>query len=362
MKTPLAVPFACCLALAATAQNPNPTIDLGLWTVEHINGTGPWFVDAPRLFTNSTNTVITDSSVCYSDFPVTVLDFRMSVDPAGGDDDVIGFVLGWNPGDSSNATADYVLVDWKKVTQAFQNWGTANRGLALSRVTGTFTRGYGGGPIDLWSHTGNCTELARSTTYGQVGWEFSTHYHFRVIYTPGSVDILVNGVPEFHVAGTFPAGRFGCYNYSQSHMEFQFPLPGAFAAFGNGCQGSAGVPYLFSPETPLVGFRLPIIVANLPPPSPVLLVLGVSNTNWNGTPLPIALGPFGGAGCSAYVSGDIFVPVMNFNGTAYVDLQLPVALPTTYPTFFAQALAIDPAANGLGIGLSNAAAATIGIR
>src|SRR5690606_40800060 len=103
-----------------------------------------------------------------------------TVDPAAGDDDIIGFMLGWQPGDSANATADYILVDWKKTTQTYQDWGTAQAGLALSRVTGTFTRGFGGAPIDLWSHTNNCTELLRSTNYGASGWAFGTDYHFRV--------------------------------------------------------------------------------------------------------------------------------------------------------------------------------------
>ena len=120
----------------------------------------------------------------YSDFPIAgTIEFSITADPAGGDDDLFGFVLGWNPGDSSNPTADYLLVDWKKVTQTYQNWGTAQAGLALSRVTGQFTRGYGNGPIDLWSHTGVCTELARGTNYGATGWVHGTDYTFQVLFT-----------------------------------------------------------------------------------------------------------------------------------------------------------------------------------
>lgn len=341
----------------------NPAIDLTQWTAEHINGTGPWLINAPRLYTDYTNTTINDVSVLYGNFPVTTLAFRISVDPAGGDDDIIGFVLGWNPGDSASPTADYLLVDWKKATQAYQNWGTALEGLALSRVTGAFTRGYAGGPIDLWSHTGVCTPLMRGNTHGQRGWDFVTQYHFQVTFTPVSVDILLNGVPEFHATGTFNQGRFGCYSYSQSKMQFQFPAGGSFTLSGTGCQGSAGRPYLFSPLVPYVGESLPVIVANLPPLAPVFLVLGSSNTTWGALPLPMSLSSLGAPGCTAYVSGDVLLPVTNFNGTAYHSIAIPPnLLPSTVPLFFAQGVTFDPAANPLGIAVSNAAAASLGIR
>lgn len=118
MRTSLVV---LSLALATLCPAQNPPVDLARWTEEHLNGTGPWTVDAPRLFASSTNAAITDVSVLHSDFDVTLLEFRMSIDPAGGDDDLAGFVVGWQPGDSASATANYLLVDWKKTTQSYGN-------------------------------------------------------------------------------------------------------------------------------------------------------------------------------------------------------------------------------------------------
>jgi hypothetical protein len=33
------------------------------------------------------------------------------------DDDVIGFALGFDPGDQNSATADWIVIDWKQLTQ-----------------------------------------------------------------------------------------------------------------------------------------------------------------------------------------------------------------------------------------------------
>jgi hypothetical protein len=110
-------------AFPATAQ----TVDLSKWSVEHINtvSNGTWTVNAPRFHTSFAVSTINDCSVLYSDVLMPAIDFRLSVDPAAGDDDIIGFVLGFNPGDGSNPNADYLVVDWKAITQAYGNWGTA---------------------------------------------------------------------------------------------------------------------------------------------------------------------------------------------------------------------------------------------
>lgn len=348
-------------ALPLFAQN--PTVDMNLWTVEDINGAGPWTIDAQRLWAETTNTVNTDCSVFYSDFDVTFLEFRMRIDASGGDDDLPGFVLGWQPGDSVNATADFLVVDWKRLTQNYQDWGTSNMGLAISRQTGPITRGYGNGPIDLWSHTINCTELQRGATLGSTGWAFNTDYHFRVIYTPGSVDIWLNGVHEFSLTGTFTPGRFGCYNYSQSKTGFQFPIQGAFNLFGTGCPGTAGTPYMFCPVTPNVGSSLPLITANLNPGALPLTLVGASRSNLGGAPLPIDLAAYGAAGCSLFVSADLLMFSTNYLGTAYTTFQLPASLPpSSTPILFVQSMILDPTANTLGVLMSNAGEIAVGIR
>lgn len=351
--------LSCTTALSAQ----NPPIDLNLWTVEHINGTGPWTVFPARQFCYHTNAAITDCSTLYSDFDVVLLDFRMRIDPSGGDDDLPGFILGWQPGDSTSTTADYVLVDWKRITQSYQNWGTAAQGLAISHVQGPLSRGAGNGPIDLWSHTLNCTELARGTRFGSTGWEYGRDYQFRVLYAGTSVQVWLDGQLELSVMGTFRAGKFACYNFSQSATEFYFPLPGSASNFGTGCAGSGGTPYLFVPVTPFFGENLPVVVADVPAGSLAFLALGLSDTVWNSIPLPFNLAPLGAPQCTAYVSGDSFLPAQNFNGTAFTFIGIPGTLPaSSTPLFHLQGLATDPGANALGVVFSNAASVTPGIR
>lgn len=345
------------------AQNPN--IDMTLWTEEHFNGNGPWTVDPALQFCSSTNNINTDCSVFYSDFDVTYLEFSMRIDPSGGDDDLAGFVLGIQPGDAINnpSTANYVVVDWKRLTQTYQDWGTANEGLAVSQMQGSWSPGFGGGPIDLWSHTLNCTELARGNQFGSVGWEFGRTYEFTVLYTNTSLDIWIDGNQEFGLAGNFPTGRFGAYQFSQVATEIQFPIPGSFATVGTGCVGSAGTPYMFSPVDPYVGEDIPVIVADVPPGAPVFLALGLSDTSWNGVPLPLSLASLGAPTCTLYSSPDVVSVIGNFNGTAYTVLpQIPGITPSATPILFAQALALDPTANNLGLVFSNGGAIAIGIR
>ena len=161
----------------------------------------------------------------------------------------------------------------------------------------------------------------------------------------------------------FTPGRIACYNYPQILTGYQFPVPGAFTPYCNGCQGSAGTPYLFGPETPYVGHTIPVIVANLMPNALSLVAIGLSNTSWSGLPLPLGLAPLGAAGCDVLASPDVLLPATNFNGTAYMTIALPpTVVPSTTPAFFVQALATDAAANALGLVLSNAAAVSIGIR
>jgi hypothetical protein len=178
--------------------------------------------------TTATHQPNADASVVYSPGSALNKRFLGSVTP-GRDDDVIGFVLGFEPGDAQIfSSADYLLIDWKGTTQGFDfdDFGTANfhhnqtptgqmpLGLALSRVTGSPTAD------ELWQHadyaenaTGGVVQLARGTTLGSTAYNRVEGSHvFDIAYTPTNVTVRVDGVEQFNQPGSYPDGRFGLYS------------------------------------------------------------------------------------------------------------------------------------------------------
>jgi hypothetical protein len=156
----------------------------------------------------------------------------------GTDDDRVGLVLGFNPGNATVPNGNnFLLLDWKGATQAFDYTGgyhdstvgttTATIGLALSRVTGIPNND------ELWSHQdlagnagGGVTELARGHVRGSSDYRAGALFpgvEFEIIYEPTRVQVFVNKQLEFDLAGDFGDGRLGMYELSQS--------PGA--AFGD---------------------------------------------------------------------------------------------------------------------------------
>lgn len=177
-----------------------------------------------------------------------------------GDDDFIGFVLGYQSGEIFSSTADYFLVDWKKGDQA--GWG---QGLSISRVTdgsGGNTTGTGG---SFWQHdAGEVDLITRANNLGNTGWTNLTEYTFDIVFTSSLISVAVNGVEEINinpgdVAGisSFSDGAFGFYNYSQANVTYagivetdctanpgapecqtgSVPAPATLALFGLGLLG-----------------------------------------------------------------------------------------------------------------------------
>lgn len=132
-----------------------------------------------------------------------------------GDDDFIGFVLGYQDNELRSASADYWLIDWKQGDQS-----PAVDGLALSHVTnGTVESSF-------WAHTPGVDEVARGNTLGSTGWLDLTTYSFDIIHTASLIQVKVNGTIELSVSNVdagvaeFGDGAYGFYNYSQSNVEY----------------------------------------------------------------------------------------------------------------------------------------------
>lgn len=197
------------MLLAGTAQG--AAVNLSTWTNE---GGGNWSLAADN---NSVRQTLNGPpTVFYSDFngQGIALSGEITVQ-TGSDDDYIGFVLGFSPGDVSAAATDFILVDWKQGTQPFFGC-TAQAGLAVSRVTGGLPDN-----AATWCHNSpSVTELARGSNLGSVGWADNTTYAFDLLFTAAQIQVFVDGVLELDITGTFNDGRFGFYNYSQSTVLY----------------------------------------------------------------------------------------------------------------------------------------------
>jgi hypothetical protein len=249
LKRSLPLVTAAVAVLAAAHSRDVRATDLTTFSVENFPPAATFPVPAwtvtPTTASLNNNA---DATVLYS--PSSALNKRiLATLTPGTDDDVVGFVLGFEPGDAAiGSSADYLLIDWKGASQTFDfadgdffnfhhdqtTSGNMPVGLALSRVTGSPTAD------EFWQHadlpenaTGGVAELARGATLGSAAYNRSGGSHvFDITYTSSRITVRVDGVQQFDVMGSFPDGRFGLYSAWQgptatfSNVEI---LPAGFA-------------------------------------------------------------------------------------------------------------------------------------
>jgi hypothetical protein len=262
------------LALLGAQTVQAAPIDLNSWTQESYPavsgfGAGNW---TPAIDGSSVlQSVNGQPTFFYSDFNNTFGSSFSGTIRVGndGDDDFIGFALGFQAGDTTNANADYLLIDWKQGTQGFDfgapsltPGSTAPAGLAVSRVTGVPTAD------EFWGHTdfsaaqnggaGGLQELQRATNLGNSGYLDNTDYIFTFDFGPQDLEVFVNGVKELDInvatlglLSNFNDGKFAFYNFSQSSVTYSgftqdigtfptVPVPAAVWLFGTAMIGLAG--------------------------------------------------------------------------------------------------------------------------
>lgn len=142
--------------------------------------------------------------------------------------------------------------------------------------------------------------------------------------------------------------------------EFDLGPLASFTAYGTGCPGSRGVPSIAAQgaSLPRIGAAFTANVNNLPWTGPVFLILGLSNTSYGGTPLPIDLGFLGAPGCLLLASNDSVQPLVNVLGSATWSWSIP---PFPGASFYTQVLPLDPGVNALGLTVSNGGHGVVGL-
>jgi len=228
-------------------QSPPPvSTNLEKWGAEAYALVSDEYYSPPSWILSSENRSVREDLNCqpslfYSDFLIGNSSIHVKIKPLSGyesDDDQIGFALGFQPGDTNNHKADYLLIDWKS------NWedadkdfggsscgpgGKAREGLAVSRVTGIPTAD------EFWQHTDQdvtcspknegLTELARAAHLGSTGWVLDHEYDFSFQFNATSLIVSVDGVPEINIKGNFNDGRLAFYNFSQAGVTYSISAP-----------------------------------------------------------------------------------------------------------------------------------------
>lgn len=221
--------FTVTVANAAPVVAQDGDVDLSSWQVENVSTSFPgvWQVASDGL--SVLQAVNAEPTFFVGDFLATGvrLEGKIRVE-TNADDDFIGFALGFQPGDTRNPEADFLLIDWKKgnqsTTQPCVGTRTMTRGLAVSR-----TRGLPQSAFYALHLTDPCDpagpvsgELARGLTRGSAGWQTNVEYLFTIDLQPERLQVWVNGTLEFDLAGDFDfgAGRFAFYNFSQERVRY----------------------------------------------------------------------------------------------------------------------------------------------
>ncbi|NES24099.1 MAG: hypothetical protein F6K41_35615 [Symploca sp. SIO3E6] len=142
-------------------------------------------------------------SFFYSNFSTFshIISAKLSVETAA-DDDLIGFALNFQPGDTGNDNADFLLLSW--------NAQPKRAGLKLCRFS----------EIPQYLKFLHLPEVAQAQNLGSTPWEHKRIYQFKFNCNSSKIQIWVDDNLEFDVNGNFEDGRFACFDCSQAAAVF----------------------------------------------------------------------------------------------------------------------------------------------
>ncbi|MBM4063189.1 MAG: right-handed parallel beta-helix repeat-containing protein [Planctomycetes bacterium] len=135
----------------------------------------------------------------------------------------------------------------------------------------------------------------------------------------------------------------------------------SYTIYGLGCTGTPGVPTNVATGLPQLGTTMTITFGNLPAPELAVAIFGFSNVTSGFGPLPLNLATFGAPNCFARASADATTFLLGSAGSASLQMATPNLPGLIGLTYYTQALVIDPPVNTLGVTMSDAAAAVVGL-
>lgn len=154
---------------------------------------------------------------------------------------------------------------------------------------------------------------------------------------------------------------YGGYPPINETWEYGDQGSGRFVPYGVGCAGTMGTPSLEAQGVPRRGQPFAMVVRTLPQAAPFVIgLLGLSKTQWNGVPLPLALAPFGMPGCTLFTGQAEPFVVPQGATSAFWTFSIPNLPVLQGLHFYPQAAVPDPGANPAGVTFTDAAEATVG--
>jgi hypothetical protein len=218
IRTKLSIMAATLVAASGTAYA--TPVDLSTW-IDYSPGGGNWTVqgvlnDSVLQSVNGNPTFFYEAG---TNAQGLALSGTIKVETTG-DDDFIGFALGFDSDDINSTSADYILIDWKQLNQS-----PAKIGLAISHVSDSTDDSNGFN--DYWDHTGGVTEIQRGATLGNVGWGDNVEHSFDLQFTSSLITVSVDGNLELSITpadvtgiSSFDDGSFAFYNFSQNPVRY----------------------------------------------------------------------------------------------------------------------------------------------
>jgi hypothetical protein len=162
---------------------------------------------------------------------------------------------------------------------------------------------------------------------------------YRRVLFAAAGDIDGDSFPDLVLAESNITGLF---SGPPGRVQLWSLRPAGVSTFGSGCPLAGGVlPRIGATFVPRLGQNFAINLSQVPDQRPAALVLGLSDTAWAGTPLPLPLSSFGAPGCQLFVSIDVLVGTVTAaagmgRAAASVVLALPPQPAVVGQTFYAQ--------------------------
>ena len=207
--------------LAVVPAGPAGAIDFDLRTWSPAGNPLSWDVNADGTQLTQSQNGEPGFFVSPETFSQATIAGTITTQPAG-DDDYVGFVVGYS---KSGTTSDFTVITWKAADQSGFGGCTAQEGFGLMQFTGVDDADFPDDDFRLdtfWCHeqvNDDPRAEVLDTNWADNGWR-TDDYEFTIHYSPTQVRVLIDGVEVLSANGTFPAGSFGFYNYSQPQVSY----------------------------------------------------------------------------------------------------------------------------------------------